>query len=76
MANRVQVQVIIGVAVVVWAVMLLVQGVTLKTSYLQPYSFAVGVVILLLFTFDRWLWRISLFARALNCPVLRPDFDG
>jgi hypothetical protein len=76
MSNRVQVQIIIATAVVVWAVMLLVQGVTLKASYLQPYSFVVGVVILLLFLFERWLWRIPFVARLLRCPVLRGTWRG
>jgi hypothetical protein len=76
MSNRVQVQIIIAIAVVVWAVMLLVQGVTLKASYLQPYSFVVGVVILLLFLFERWLWRIPFVARLLRYPVLRGTWRG
>ncbi len=53
----------VGIAAAVWAVMLLAQGVTLKTSYLRPYSLAVGVVIVILLVFDRWLWRIRLLAR-------------
>ena len=56
--------------------MLLVQGVPLKASYLQPYSFAVGVVILLLFAFEQWLWRVPPLARLLHCPVLRGTWKG
>jgi hypothetical protein len=76
MTSRFQAQVIIGIAVLVWALMLLTQGVTLKASYLQPYSLAVGVVILLLFAFDHWLWRIPLLARVLHCPLLRGTWRG
>lgn len=76
MATKFQIQAIIGIAVVVWAVMLLVQGVSLKASYLQPYSFAVGAAILLLFAFDRWLWRIPVVARLCNCPVLQGTWKG
>ena len=76
MTSRFQAQVIIGIAVLVWALMLLTEGVTLKASYLQPYSLAVGVVILLLFAFDHWLWRIPLLARVLHCPLLRGTWRG
>ena len=49
MASRSQIQVAITVAVVVWAGMLAAQGVTLKTSYLRPYSVAVGAAVLALY---------------------------
>ena len=76
MATRTYVQVVITLAVAVWAAMLLVEGVTVKASYLQPYSLTVGVVVVVLFAFDRWLWRVPLVARALHCPVLQGTWHG
>jgi hypothetical protein len=75
-ATRAHVQVVITLAVVVWAAMLVVEGVTVKASYLQPYSLTVGVVVVVLFGFDRWLWRVPLVARALHCPVLQGTWRG
>jgi hypothetical protein len=49
---------------------------SLKASYLRPYSFAVAVVILLLFAFEQRLWRIRPLARLLHCPVLRGTWKG
>ena len=76
MTSRSHVQTIISLAVLVWAAILLAQGVTLKTTYLQPYSLAVSVVLLLLLAFERWLWRFPPVARALHRPVLRGTWKG
>lgn len=48
----------------------------MKVSYLQPYSFAVSIVILFFIAFDRWLWRIPPIARALHYPVLWGTWKG
>jgi hypothetical protein len=41
-ASRGTIQVIITIAVFVWAVMLILQGVRLEFGFLRPYSVAVG----------------------------------
>lgn len=76
MASRLQTQVILAITVVVWGALLFVQGVTLKASYLRPYSLVVGILIFLEIAFDRWLWRIPVVARVLRCPVLRGTWKG
>lgn len=76
MPSRSQFQVAIGIAAAVWAVMLLLQGVALEASYLRPYSFAVGAVILCFLAFDRWLWRLKPVARMAGRPVLRGTWKG
>jgi hypothetical protein len=76
MLSRSQVQIAIGIAALVWAVMLLAERVTLKVSYLRPYSIAVAVVILCLFAFDQLLWRIPIVARLVRHPVLRGTWKG
>jgi hypothetical protein len=76
MASKMQIQIIIGIAVVVWGALLLVQGVTLHASYLRPFSIVVGVVIIVLAVFDRWLWRFRPFSWILPCPVLRGTWRG
>ena len=76
MAGKLQTQVILATTVVVWGALLLIQGVTLKASYLRPYSLVVGILILLQVVFDRWLWRVPAVARVLRCPVLRGTWKG
>jgi SMODS-associating 2TM, beta-strand rich effector domain len=76
MPSRTQVQVIIGIAVVVWGVALFLAGVSLKPSYLKPFSYAVSIALLLLLAFDQWLWRIPFIAHLLHRPVLRGTWKG
>ena len=76
MPSRTQVQVVLVLAVLVWAGLLFVEGVTLKPSYLKPFSITVSVVILVLLAFERWIWCIPPIARALHRPVLRGTWKG
>ena len=76
MPSRTQVQVVLFIAVIVWAALLFLEGVTLKPSYLKPFSITVVVVILILLAFERWLWRIRPVARALHRPVLKGTWKG
>lgn len=76
MLSRIQVQVILGLAVIAWAVMLFVEGVPLKAKYLGPYSVVVTVVVVGLILFDRWLWRIPPAPRLLRHPVLSGTWRG
>jgi hypothetical protein len=76
MPSRPQLQVAIGIVIVVWAVLLFVSGVTLKPSYLKPLSLAISIAYFVLLAFDRWLWRIPFVARMLHCPVLRGTWKG
>jgi hypothetical protein len=76
MPSRSQFQVAIGIAAVVWAGMLLLQGAALRASYLRPYSFAVGAVIFCFLVFDRWLWRLKPVASIAGRPVLRGTWKG
>src|SRR5664280_2005661 len=76
MPSRTQVQVVLVIAVIVWAVLLFFEGVTLKPSYLKPFSITVAVVILLLLAFERLLWRIPPIARSLHRPILRGTWKG
>lgn len=76
MPSRSQFQVAIGIAAAVWAAMLFSQGVSLDASYLRPYSFAVGAVILCFLAFEQWLWRVKPIARLVSRPVLRGTWKG
>jgi hypothetical protein len=76
MLNRSQVYAALAIAVVVWAVLLLIQGTTLQPSYLRPYSFAVAAIVVCFEVFDRWLWRMGPIATIVGRPVLRGTWKG
>jgi hypothetical protein len=76
MLSKIQVQVVLAVAVLAWAVMLFVEGVHLKAAYLKPYSVVVTVVVIGMILFDRWLWRIPPMPRLLRCPVISGTWKG
>jgi hypothetical protein len=61
---------------VVWAVLLLSQGIKLSAKLLRPYSLTVGIVILLLFLFEKWIWRISIFEKILHHPRIYGTWKG
>ncbi|MHB1734185.1 MAG: hypothetical protein ACYCU8_12205, partial [Ferrimicrobium acidiphilum] len=76
MLSKIQVQIVIGAAVVVWAVLLFVEGVPLKTTYLKPYSVVVTVVVIGFILFDRWMWRLPGVSRLVRRPVLQGTWKG
>lgn len=76
MISRTQSQVAITIAVLVWAAMLTAQGVSLKVSYLRPYSLVVGVVGVLLIAYERWLWRWPGVRRLVRQPDLQGTWRG
>lgn len=71
--SRGTIQVIISIAVLVWAIMLILQGVDLDFGLLRPYSVAVGVTVIALNAYDKWLWKIPLFR---HIPKRPPDLSG
>ena len=76
MLSKIQVQVVLGLSVIAWAVMLFVEGVPLKAAYLRPYSVVVTAVVVGLILFDRWLWRIPPVPRLLHHPALSGTWKG
>jgi hypothetical protein len=76
MPSRSQLQVAIGVVILVWAALLFISGVTLKPSFLKPLSLAISVAYYLLVVFDGWLWRLWPISRLSHRPVLRGTWKG
>jgi hypothetical protein len=72
-ASRGTVQVIITIAVLVWAVMLILQGVDLEFGFLRPYSVAVGTAVVALNVYDKWLWKIPWLE---HIPKRPPNLSG
>ena len=76
MMTSTQIKVVISLAVVIWGVLLFLQGVRLKTDYLKPYSIVVGGVILVGTLYDLYLWRTWPFSLFGPRPVLRGTWRG
>ena len=58
MISRLHLSTIVVIVIAIWALMLVIEGVSVRVSWLRPLSPVIGLVLLLLLAFDRWLWRI------------------
>jgi hypothetical protein len=74
--KRAHIQLIISLATVVWAILLLSQGVPLNAKLLRPYSLTVAIVIIVFLLFERWLWRIPWLERPLRHPFIFGTWKG
>ncbi|MEO0461224.1 MAG: hypothetical protein AAF219_10305 [Myxococcota bacterium] len=57
--SRLQLTALFSVAMPVWGVLLILDGVGVSASWAKHLSTVVGVTLVLLTVFDRWLWRWS-----------------
>lgn len=73
MLNRLQITLILGIAVVAWVVSLFVRGTPVTVDHLVPFGIAVSAVTVLCTTFDKWCWRYGVFKGWL---VARPWLQG
>lgn len=60
MIERLHLSAILLTAAVVWALLLLLQGVAVSPTWIRPFSTVIGVLMLLLAAFDLWLWRFNI----------------
>lgn len=73
MLTRLHISILLGAAIVVWAVALTVRGVPVTSDLLIPYGIAVSALTLLCVGFNHWCWRFSVFKGWL---VQRPWLQG
>lgn len=73
MLTRLHITLLLGTAVVVWAVTLLLRGVAVTADLFIPFGIAVTALTLLCVGFNRWCWRFGLFKGWL---VQRPWLQG
>ncbi len=72
-----QIKVLIGLVVVIWVVVLLVQGHPVPIDYLKAFSYSVTGVSFSLVLWERWLWSWAVFRPWLtNRPDLRGTWKG
>jgi len=73
MLPELQVNALVLTVAVVWAVLLILQGVPVTADLAHPYSTACGILVLLLAAFDNWLWHIPVLQGSF---VKRPYLGG
>jgi hypothetical protein len=71
-----RIRAVIIVAAIVWAVLLVAQGADVDVSFFKPFSTVVGVTILVLAAFDRWLWRWWPFRLLQKQPIVSGTWKG
>jgi hypothetical protein len=71
-----RVRAVVSLAVIIWGVLLLLEGTPLNLSYLRPYEIVVGAVILLIAFYDAYLWRMWPFSLFSPWPVLHGTWTG
>lgn len=73
MVKKSYVSILLAVAVGSWAVLLLLQGVSLRADYLRPFGIVAGVLVALIGAFELFLWRLP-FLHSWFVPT--PDLNG
>ena len=63
MNHRLYIQIVAGVAALVYTILLWKSGITPEVRWLRGYSIVVLSVVVLWGAWDRWIWRVSLFQR-------------
>lgn len=76
MFTKFPIQMAVTIAAVIWAVMLLIQGADVDSSFLRPYSAAVGGAVIVLTLFDRYMWRWPLISKLAPRPVFHGTWHG
>ncbi|ORU94695.1 MAG: hypothetical protein A6F70_09705 [Cycloclasticus sp. symbiont of Bathymodiolus heckerae] len=71
--SRLQISIILAIAVLAWFVVLLVQGTKVSWDHLAPFSTVVGVLVILLLVVEHYLWRQSWLQKWF---VSMPDLRG
>lgn len=65
MISRIHLSTLIFIAALVWALLLIIQGVSVTFSLFRPFSTVIGVLVVLMGVFEKWAWRL---------PILHPWF--
>jgi len=60
MIQRLHLTTLIGVTAIIWGFFLLAAGYPLTKDLFDPFSKVVGMLVIVLFLFDRWLWKLPI----------------
>ncbi len=73
MIRKVQLSSVILLGAIIWGALLLLDGVVVSISWLNPFSKVVGLLMIIIGAFDRFLWRLSILQGWL---VKKPIISG
>ena len=71
--ERLQVTGFLGLAVICWWLVSVAQGTAVGLDHLRPFGTVVGFLVISVFAFERWLWRLPWLH---GWCVKRPDLRG
>jgi len=73
-----QLRTLLALAVVAWAIVLILQGQSVSPALLSPFSYVLSVLTLGVIFWERWVWawRVSYFFRLNKHPDLRGTWKG
>jgi len=60
MISRAHLSTLLLVAAILWAILLLLDGTSVSLSFFSPFSTVLGVLVIVISIFDKWLWRLRL----------------
>lgn len=73
MISRIHLSTILLIALSLWCILLVINGVAVSITWLRHLSIITGALLLLLATFDKWLWRLQFLQ---GWFVKRPNING
>ena len=73
MTTKIQLSSVILLGAIIWGAFLLFDGVVVSISWLSPFSKVVGLLMIVIGAFDRFLWRLSILQGWL---VTKPNISG
>lgn len=65
MISRLHLTTLTGLIIGIWTVFLILAGVSISKEFFDPLSKVVGIIVIILLLFDKWLWKL---------PFLHPWF--
>jgi hypothetical protein len=77
MISRSHLTVLLGLAAILWGILLLLSGVHVSMQLAKPFSAVLGILLILLGLFEKWVWRLPiLHPWFVSTPVLRGTWKG
>lgn len=61
MITEIQLSTLIFITASIWAALLATKGTPLSTGLFEPFSNVIGVLVLILAIFDKWIWHWKIF---------------
>lgn len=59
MISRLHLTTLIGLIVGIWTIFLILADISITREFFDPFSKVVGIIVIVLLMFDKWLWKLS-----------------